>query len=74
MKVRAAQREICARLANFRAIDHQPKVGGLGVRTASFEAMIHRHLQTRFVTGETAFDAGLHRFSEGGSFHLHVLS
>ena len=34
MKVRATNHEVCARLANLRAVEHQPDVRGFGVLAA----------------------------------------
>src|SRR6185436_19699235 len=74
VKVRAALHEVGCRLADFRAIEHQPDVVRLHVPSALLEA-VHECFLTGLVAVLAQLDAGEHvlteitsvRFGHGGS-------
>jgi hypothetical protein len=62
-KFRAGQLQVSRRLADLRAVDHQPEMARFNMFTAGVKTMVHGGLQASLIAHRAGIDAGLHRFS-----------
>jgi hypothetical protein len=69
VQIRAAQHEIGARLADLRAVQHQPEVLRFHMLASGFQAVVHRRFKADVVAFETVLDALFHFRIAAAVFH-----